>query len=91
MSDTLIVGGSGGIGGALVSQFAAAGHDVCLTYLRAAETAHGVADVVFRSHGTPVAVERLDLRDPDQARSVVRACGPDPPPVRMRPRTPRPR
>jgi enoyl-[acyl-carrier protein] reductase III len=76
MVATLVVGGSGGIGSAIVRRFAAEGEDVLFTYLRARETAEDVLRCCATSSGRVIA-EPLDVRDQDQLADVVDACGGD--------------
>lgn len=59
---TLVIGGSGGIGGSICREFARAGSDVALTYFSRESAAQLVADEV-RAAGRAASVHRLDTAD----------------------------
>ncbi|HET6860565.1 MAG TPA: SDR family oxidoreductase [Streptomyces sp.] len=72
----LVIGGSGGIGSALVRRFAEQGRDVAFTYFRAADSAERLAESCVGLRGTAFA-HRLDVRDGPRVAEVVAECGPD--------------
>lgn len=72
----LVVGGSGGIGSALVRRFAEHGRDVAFTYFRAADSARRLEESCAQLPGA-VGAERLDVRNADRVREVVADCGPE--------------
>lgn len=63
MSRVLVTGGTGGVGAALVTALAAAGHDVSFTYRSSAEKAQALAAEVEAAHGRAVEALPLDLAD----------------------------
>lgn len=63
MSRVLVTGGTGGVGAALVTALAAAGHDVSFTYRSSAEKAQALAAEVGAAHGRAVEALPLDLAD----------------------------
>ena len=63
MSRVLVTGGAGGVGAALVTALAAAGHDVSFTYRSSAEKAQALAAEVEAAHGRAVEALPLDLAD----------------------------
>lgn len=65
MATALIVGGTGGIGNALVHRFTANGDDVVFTYLRAEDSAKALCDAVAHNPGSATA-RQLDVRDIDR-------------------------
>lgn len=63
MSRVLVTGGTGGVGAALVTALAAAGHDVSFTYRSSAEKAQALAAETGAAHGRAVEALPLDLAD----------------------------
>ncbi|MEU5896768.1 SDR family oxidoreductase [Streptomyces venezuelae] len=72
----LVIGGSGGIGSALVRRFAEQGRDVVFTYFRAADSAQRLEESCTGLRGTACA-HHLDVRDTARVQEVVAECGPD--------------
>ena len=73
-ASTLVFGGTGGIGQAVVRRFAGTGDSVCFTYLRAEESAQRlVAEMVRQGHD--VSCQQLDARDDAATRAIVQSCG----------------
>ncbi|WIX81007.1 SDR family oxidoreductase [Amycolatopsis carbonis] len=68
----LVTGGSRGLGAASVRKLAAAGADVAITYLQAADHAECVAESV-RKHGVRAETFQADQADFDQVRGMVDA------------------
>ncbi|HWU06497.1 MAG TPA: SDR family NAD(P)-dependent oxidoreductase [Streptomyces sp.] len=73
---TLVAGGTGGIGSAIVRTFAARGCDVAFTYRTNEEAAHALTDEV-KSCGRRAAAIRLDLTDEEATGSAVRDAAAD--------------
>src|SRR5919108_1501825 len=76
MASTLVVGGSGGIGSAVVRRFAAEGRDVLFTYLKASGTARTLEAECEQLPGA-VSSAALDVSDDTAVASVVDECGSD--------------
>lgn len=74
MPTVLVVGGSGGIGSAIVRRFAREGHSITFTYLRAEQAAGAVVEEARALGGTATA-EQLDARDVERIASIVAGCG----------------
>lgn len=66
----LVVGGSGGLGLAIVEMLASRGSDVALTYRSRPEAGEAAAESA-RTHGVRASAYPLDLVSPDAAASVV--------------------
>lgn len=74
----LVIGGTGGLGSAVVRRFARAdidGDDVVFTYLRAADTAAALVEDLAGPRR--VTARQLDARSDDQVRQVTREAGAD--------------
>lgn len=70
MSSVLILGGTGGLGSAMVRKFAGEGEDVVFTYLRAEDAARSLVDETAALQGK-VRGERLDVRDVERIQEIV--------------------
>lgn len=67
----LITGGAKRVGAAIVSEFAARGLDLIITYNTSGEEAKDLATSLERDHGVRVTANACDLTDPDAA---ARTC-----------------
>jgi len=67
----LVVGGSGGIGGAISEVFAKRGSNVAFTYLSNVERAEKV-EARVRAHGTKVSKHQLSLEDDDGIENLLK-------------------
>ncbi|MHB8464114.1 MAG: SDR family oxidoreductase [Acidimicrobiales bacterium] len=76
MGTALIIGGSGGLGSAMVRRFAGAGDDVVFTYLMAQSAAHALVEECAPLAGR-VTAERFDLRRLDRLEEIVEKAGDD--------------
>lgn len=70
----LVVGGSGGIGSAIVQLFAGAGETVRFTFLKAERSARRIEEEVSATGGEAVAVQ-LDCRNTEALAEAVTGCG----------------
>jgi NAD(P)-dependent dehydrogenase (short-subunit alcohol dehydrogenase family) len=70
---TLVVGGSGGIGGAVAKCFALAGSDLAVTYRRKAELAQALA-AECRGLGRQASAHAVELTDPASVRAAFDAA-----------------
>ena len=66
----IVVGGSGGVGRAIVDRIARAGSDVVVTYRRNADAAEAAGEVV-RSYGRSAEVMRVSLEDESEVASMI--------------------
>ena len=67
----LVVGGSGGIGGAISEVFAKRGSNVAFTYLSKVERAEKV-EARVRAHGTKVSKHQLSLEDDEGIENLLK-------------------
>jgi enoyl-[acyl-carrier protein] reductase III len=74
-ADCLVVGGSGGIGSAIVTRLARRGKDVVFTYLKAAQSAQLLEKDCAELPGQ-VSRAQLDVRDTGRVEELVSGCGP---------------
>ena len=74
MAQVLVIGGSGGIGSAIVRRYARDGRDVHFTYLKSEKSAAAVAASCADAAGG-VTFEQLDIRSAERIAEVVERCG----------------
>jgi enoyl-[acyl-carrier protein] reductase III len=76
MSTTLVIGGSGGIGAALVRKYARNGDDVVFTYLKAEEVAKALVKECSEFPGSATCLQ-ADSRDDEATRTALALCDHD--------------
>ncbi len=70
----VITGGSGAIGSAIVKEFAALGHDICIGYLRGETAAEALAAEIAERYGVSAAAVRFDLSHPETLADSAEKC-----------------